>query len=202
MKYDPEKHRRRSIRLKGYDYSQAGAYFVTICTQNRMCLFGDIADGKMVLNDAGCMVADVWNDLPNHYPHVQLDVSVIMPNHFHGIVVLTDTAGMDVGAGGVGAGLKPAPTGKHHGLPEIVRGFKTFSSRRINQIRNTPGVKLWQRNYWEHIIRNKKELNRIRQYIIDNPQQWEFDRNYIDNSSTVQAVREPLQQYGNETWMV
>lgn len=97
MKYDPEKHHRRSVRLRGYDYSQAGAYFVTICTQNRECLFGDMVDGEMRLNDAGRVVHGVWNDLPDHYAGVKLDAFVVMPNHVHGIIVI------------VGAGY-PAPT--------------------------------------------------------------------------------------------
>jgi REP element-mobilizing transposase RayT len=150
--------------LKGYDYSQPGGYYVTIVTQNRECLFGDIVDGKMILNEYGLIVETVWNDLPNHYNHIKLNEYVIMPNHVHGIVIIND----------VGAGFKPAPTIKH-GLPEIIRGFKTFSARRINKYRNTPGQKLWQRNYWEHVIRDENELNRIREYIMNNPLQWELD---------------------------
>ena len=99
MKYNPDIRHRRSIRLQGFDYSQAGAYFVSICTQNRECLFGEIVEGKMVLNDAGRIVQTVWDDLPNHYLDVELDECVVMPNHVHGIVVI------------VGAGFKPAPTG-------------------------------------------------------------------------------------------
>ncbi len=99
MKYDPQKHHRRSIRLKGYDYSQAGAYFVTICTQNRECLFGDIVDGEMMLNDAGQMVEQCWYDIPLHFPHAGLDEFVVMPNHIHGIVVIN----ANVGAKNVGA---------------------------------------------------------------------------------------------------
>lgn len=156
---------RRSIRLQGYDYSRAGAYFVTVCTQNRQCLFGENVDGKMALNDAGRMIQTIWNGLPEHYHHVELDEFVVMPNHLHGIIAI------------VGAGLKPAPTPiNQHGLPEIVRALKTFSARRINEMRNTPGAKLWQRNYYEHIIRNDDELNRIREYIANNPSQWEMDR--------------------------
>ncbi len=162
---------RRPIRLQGYDYSRAGAYFVTVCTHDRLCLFGEIADRRMALNDAGRMVQQVWDDLPNHYSHVELDECVVMPNHVHGIVVI------------VGAGFKPAPT-KRHGLPEIVRALKAFSARRINEIRNTPGVKLWQRGYYEHIIRNDDELNRIREYIANNPMKWEMDRENPDISRT------------------
>ena len=165
MKYDPNIHHRRSIRLKGYDYSQPGMYFLTICVNERACLFGEINNGAMSLNDAGKVVQATWNSLPEHYAHVMLDESVIMPNHMHGIVAIDAH---------VGAGLKPAPT--RHGLPEIVRAFKTFSSRRINEIRDTRGVSVWQRNYWEHIIRSEPELTSLREYIRNNPLQWELDK--------------------------
>ena len=173
MTFDPRIHHRRSIRLRGYDYSQAGAYFVTICVQNRECLFGLIAGGEMRLNEAGKIVQTTWNALPDYYSHIELDGLVIMPNHLHGIIVLRDL---------VGAGFKPAPTttnpapaNQRHGLPEIVRALKTFSSRRINEWRNTPGAKLWQRNYWEHIIRSDADHLRIREYINNNPAYWEMD---------------------------
>ncbi|MFH0894110.1 MAG: transposase [Bacteroidota bacterium] len=170
---------RKSIRIKGYDYSKPGHYFITICTENRSCLFGNVHNRQMVLNDMGGMIGKVWNELPEHYPYVALDAFVIMPNHVHGIIVLRPDPI-------VGAGLKPARTKpartkpartiKRHALPEIVRGLKTFSSRRINEIRNTPGVKLWQRNYYEHIIRNENELYKIRKYIQENPLKWETDK--------------------------
>ena len=165
----PEPRNRRSIRLKGYDYAQEGAYFVTVCTRQQQCLFGSIRDGRMRLNDAGRAVRDCWNDLPRHYPHVKMDAMVVMPNHVHGIVVLLDA---------VGAGLKPAPTtrqGKRHALPEIVRGFKTFASRRVNQLRGTPGIPIWQRNYYEHVVRDDEDLDRIRTYIANNPARWDED---------------------------
>jgi hypothetical protein len=104
MAYDPQRHHRRSIRLKGYDYTQPGAYFITICTHGRECLFGEIIDGEMHLNEAGQIVVQSWQDLPNHVPNVQLDAFVVMPNHVHGIIIITDHAG------GIGAGLKPART--------------------------------------------------------------------------------------------
>jgi len=162
---DPEKRHRRSIRLRDYDYTQSGAYFVTTCTYRRVCLFGEVLQGCMQLNNHGQTVTTYWDDLVNHYPKVELDVFVGMPNHVHGIIVLPDN---------VGAGFKPAPT-RHHGLPEIVRGFKTFSPRRINQLRNTPGQTVWQRNYYDHVIRSEDELDRIRQYILDNPVRWPED---------------------------
>ncbi len=166
-RYDTNRHHRRSIRLKGYDYSRAGAYFVTICTQNRAHLFGEVVEGEMRLNTFGEIVQAVWFDLPHHYGHVQLDAFVVMPNHVHGIIVLT--------ADPIGAGFKPAPTGRYP-LSEVVRAFKTFSARRINHMRGTPGVPVWQRNYYEHIIRNDRELNAIRRYIFDNPQHWYADQ--------------------------
>jgi putative transposase len=172
MPYDPNKHHRRSIRLKGYDYTQAGAYFVTIVTQDRECLFGEVVEGEMRVNPFGEIVAWAWNDLPNHNPHVELDAFVVMPNHVHGIVLIVDDL--------VGAGSEPAPTmamvtTRRHGLPEIVRQFKTFSARRINARRGTPGATVWQRNYYEHIIRNDHSLQRIREYIATNPLRWHLD---------------------------
>ncbi|MDR1424448.1 MAG: hypothetical protein LBI92_07585 [Azoarcus sp.] len=164
---------RRSIRLKGYDYARAGAYFITACTQGRACLFGDIAGEEMRLNDAGCIVVAAWNDLPAHYAGIVLDEFVVMPNHIHGIVTIV--------ANTVGAGLKPAPTpcesapARSPRLSEIVRAFKTFSARRINASRGAAGTPVWQRNYYEHIIRDDESLNCIRQYIIDNPAQWAMD---------------------------
>jgi len=181
--YDPERHHRRSIRLKGYDYTQPSAYFVTICTQDRTCLFGEVADGKMRMNEAGLMVQSVWDQLPAFYPGVGTDAFIVMPNHVHGIVVTEPTP--------VGAGLVPA----HNGItPEnrattrvaltvgdVVGAFKS----RVT-VAYTRGVKksgwppfpgrFWQRNYYEHIIRNDESLNRIRQYILDNPARWAFDR--------------------------
>jgi REP element-mobilizing transposase RayT len=138
---DTEKHHRRSIRLKDYDYSQSGAYFVTICTHKSKNIFGDIVDGRMVLNKFGKMAELSWLDLSKHYSNIRIDIFAIMPNHFHGIIFI------------VGAGLKPAPT--KYPLSEIIRGFKTFSSRRINETRNMSGTPVWQRNYYEHVSETK-----------------------------------------------
>lgn len=199
MKFDPEKHHRHSIRLRGYDYAQPGAYFVTLYTQNRDCLLGEVIDGQMALNPFGEMVEADWRDLSNYYPHVRLDAFVVMPNHVHGVIRLTDPIPITAGSGGfvVGAGFKPAPRGtctdtgmsvemntgmvKRRGLPEIIRGFKTFSSRRINQFRNTPGRPVWQRNYYERIVRNQRKLSNIRQYILNNPQNWAEDADNTQN---------------------
>jgi putative transposase len=165
--YNPDEHHRKSIRLRNYDYTQAGAYFVTVCTHDAVCMLGAVVDGKVVLSNAGRIVERCWDNLPYHYPHVQLDAFVIMPNHVHGIIILMDY---------VGAGLKPAPTGlRRHGVPEIVRAFKTFSSRSINQLRHTPGTPVWQRNYYEHVVHNEDDLREIRRYIDDNPARWAED---------------------------
>ncbi len=146
---------------------------MTVCTQDRACLFGDILDGQMRLNEFGGIVAWTWQDLPNHVPNVALDAFVLMPNHVHGIVVITDT----VGAGSEPAPTEPAPTNtKRYALPEIVRQFKTFSARRINKCRGTPGAAVWQRNYYERILRSEESLNQVRQYILDNPHRWAYDR--------------------------
>ena len=139
----------------------------------------DIVDGEMRLNAFGEIVVRTWHDLPNHVANVQLDAFVVMPNHVHGIIVITDNSVVDsVGAGSEPAPTttKPAPTPKRHALPEIVRQLKTFSARRINQHRGTPGAPVWQRNYYERIIRDERTLGRIRAYIRNNPLKWELDR--------------------------
>ena len=139
----------------------------------------DIVDGEMRLNAFGEIVVRTWHDLPNHVANVQLDAFVVMPNHVHGIIVITDNSVVDsVGAGSEPAPTttKPAPTPKRHALPEIVRQLKTFSARRINQHRGTPGAPVWQRNYYERIIRDERALGRIRAYIRNNPLKWELDR--------------------------
>ncbi len=184
--------RRRNLRLRDYDYAQAGFYFVTICIQNRQCLFGEIIDGAMQLNSAGILVEQAWLELPRHYSHVVLDQFIIMPNHFHGIVTLTDAdADADsVGAGlkpDVRAGLKPAPT-KRHGLPEIIRAFKTFSARHINEMRQTPGTSIWQRNYYEHVIRNEADYERIAEYVENNPAKWAEYSLHPDNAAMLAHI--------------
>ncbi len=181
MKFNPDKHHRRSIRLKNYDYSQSGAYFITICTQNRKCLLGNIVRDEMMANELGKMAEFTWYDLPNHNKDIMLDAFVVMPNHVHGIIFITDT---------VGAGSKPAlpvhskpaqeAVPKGHGLSEIIRQLKTFSAKRINQHRQTPNNPIWQRNYYEHIIRDEFELQKTREYIINNPLNWRTDEDYGD----------------------
>ena len=220
-RYDPELHRRRSVRLPGYDYAQAGAYFVTVCTQDRACLFGAIVDGEMRPNDAGAMVRTVWDGLPTHYPGVERDAFVVMPNHVHGIIALT--GGEAEGDNAVGA-RSPRPSGRQTALPgyrgaadgslrragrprpyevpssegveapqemagrhltlgQVVAVFKYQSTTLINRERGTSGVRLWQRNYYEHVIRDDADLGRIREYVESNPARWELDQLHPDNPS-------------------
>jgi REP element-mobilizing transposase RayT len=174
MKYDPEVHHRRSIRLKNYDYSHSGAYFVTVCTHNRECLLGEITDSEMVVNEYGTIVSKSWEWLGVQYDHVELDAWMIMPNHMHGIIVINHDS--------CRGGSRTAPTAtvpmmKRKPVGRLIGAFKTVSTKQINQIRNTPGISVWQRNYYEHIIRDEKSLENIRNYIINNPAQWEEDEN-------------------------
>ncbi|GAP16093.1 transposase [Longilinea arvoryzae] len=172
---------RHSIRLKGYDYSQPGAYFVTICTHHNECLFGEVVNGDMVLNALGEQVRFTWFDLVNHVPNIELGPFGIMPNHVHGVIEIVDGSVVGAGSGPamVRAGSEPArtePARTPIPLSEIVRQFKTFSARRVNALRGLSGVPVWHRNYWEHIIRNEESYEKIAMYITHNPLQWEMDR--------------------------
>jgi REP-associated tyrosine transposase len=221
--YNPDVHHRQSIRLRNFDYSSCGAYFLTLCAQGRECLFGDVERGEVMLSPAGEAVRSAWEELPVHYPRAHLDAFVIMPNHVHGIILLQGPDGTDVGAGLRPAhdlsGMEPQQQGGSKkgrsekgrsekgrsekgrsekgrsekgrsetcpygdgGVPlsEIVRALKSFSARRINHIRDNPGCPVWQRNYYERIIRDEMELAGIRGYIRDNPAQWAEDQENPD----------------------
>jgi REP element-mobilizing transposase RayT len=166
MKFDPKIHHRRSIRLQGYDYSQAGAYFVTIATWQREMLFGETVDGDMQLNDFGKIVSEKWQWLETQYEYVELGAWVVRPNHFHGILLIHDR-----GRGG----SRPAPTPPIKPLGGLIGAFKTVSTKQINLLRDTEGQVVWQRNYYEHIIRNEPEMDRISRYIESNPLRWADD---------------------------
>jgi len=178
IKYDPKKHHRRSIRMEGYDYLQVGEYFVTICTKGNKCLFGDIADGKMTLNEPGWMIDKWWNKLPEKYENVQIDAYVVMPNHLHGIIAITANPDHSTKNGKTAGEYMDSPL---QGLGRYVSWFKRMAANEYmrgvkqNGWRPFPG-KLWQRNYYEHIIRNENEFNLIGEYIINNPPQWALDR--------------------------
>jgi putative transposase len=185
----PEIHGRRSFRLKGWDYASPGWYFVTLCVQNRESMFGKIANNEFILNEAGRMIEKIWLEIPSHYPGTTLDEFVIMPNHVHGIVGLHVGAGPRAcPSGALGAIAKhengrtqgSVPTKNRISLPNVIRPFKTLTTKKYSE-----GVlrgdwpefqkRLWQRNYYEHIIRNDKEMDQIRRYIRDNPAAWAQD---------------------------
>jgi putative transposase len=188
--YNSAIHHRRSIRLKNYDYSQAGAYFVTICQQSRDCLFGHIADNNMQLNPAGKMVMRWYLELENKFPDIECDACICMPNHLHFIVV------------NVGADLRVRPEcvarpesatnghtiGEHVGSPlhRVVQWFKTMTTNEyIREVKQNQWPrfegKLWQRNYWEHVVRNEADWERLREYITNNPKSWALDKLYKEN---------------------
>ena len=261
-KYNPNIHHRRSIRLKGYDYSQAGLYFITICCHNRICRFGAVVDGKMILNDAGIIADSCWLEIPKHFPNAVLHEYIIMPNHVHGIIELTDST-MDVQTVGVGnntvgvgnnnvrvENFQPLQNKFQKMIPRsigsIVKGYKIGVTKRLRTVgvennnvgvenntvrvgnnnvgvennnvrvenntvrvgnnnvgvennnvrvenfqpvqpdrhqsqpdRHEPVQQIWQRNYYEHIIRNEQSYLRIAEYIINNPTQWKEDSYYI-----------------------
>jgi putative transposase len=175
-------HHRRSIRLKDYDYAQAGAYFVTIVVQDRKCLFGEVVDGVVRLNDAGLMVQAVWEDLPSHYAGIDPDALVVMPNHIHGIIALLGT-GPRATPTSEGQPQRVAPTrnAAKMSLSDVIHRFKTLTTKRyIEGVKRflwaSFATRFWQRNYFEHIIRDEESLQRIRQYIHENPARWIFDR--------------------------
>ena len=203
MKYNPEIHHRRSIRLKGYDYTRPGAYFITFCSYQRMHLFGEIKDGEMVLNDAGKIARDEWFKTAELRPYVKLyeDEFVIMPNHGHGIIWIVDN---NVGTRRrrvqdleeQWARQRRAPTEKtesfgrpvNGSIPTIVRAYKSAVTYAVNALENQRGAVLWQKNYYEHVIRNDRELNNIRWYILNNPLHWQLDR---DNARNIRKLSPP-----------
>ncbi|MTK53241.1 transposase [Paludibacter sp.] len=214
-RYNPEIHHRRSIRLKGCDYSQAGLYFITICVQDRICLFGKVVNGKMELNEAGKIAVSCWLEIPAHFPNATLHEYVVMPNHIHGIIELSGTS---VGAKNISPEIgtenetvrigakdfspiyretgtpdnkaknfspqRPEPSKSESSRPRgtsqtigsVVRGFKIGVTKWLRQNSNVHHV--WQRDYYEHIIRDELSYIRIARYINDNPAKWQGDKFY------------------------
>ncbi len=186
MRFEPDKYHRRSIRLQGYDYSQSGAYFVTICTHGQECILGEVIHDCVQMSLYGEMVWQTWRGLPQRFERVELDQFVVMPNHVHGIIVITPV----VGAIHVGAihelPLQSQTQRRRMLLPKVVGYFKMNASKAINELRGTPGIPVWQRNYYEHVVRNESELRAIQQYILDNPLNWQLD---AENPHAGQAKR-------------
>ena len=189
-KFDPQKHHRHSIRLRGYDYSQVGAYYVTIVAQDRECLFGEIIDKGMYLSKSGEIVLKWWNEIPIHFPNVETGAFVIMPNHTHGnIFIIEDHTGEVLSPRDIennnylGANNKNTNNQGRETLPlrkptlgQIVAYFKYQSTKELNKIETDKAItNFWQRNYYEHVIRNEKELKQKTDYILDNPSRWDED---------------------------
>jgi putative transposase len=177
MTHHPNLPNRHSHRLRDYDYSQAGAYFLTLCLQDRICRFGDVVDGKVRLSSAGEMIDRIWRQMPVRFPSIVLDDWVVMPNHFHGIIILSDLT---------------HPRAETSSAPMISRVIQAYKSETANTY--SQGVRelgwpafigrLWQRDYYDHIIRDEPDLDRIREYIALNPSRWEEDRENPNNRRT------------------
>ena len=173
MKYNPAIHHRRSIRLKGYDYAQEGAYFVTLCSHRRELLFGEIIKERIRLSEMGEIVRDEWLRTMEVRKNVDMDAFIVMPDHLHGIILITDQL---VRATRRVAPTRRGPELRSGSLGAIIGQFKSVSAKRVNKYRRTSGNAVWQRNYYEHIIRDEGDLNRIRGYILNNPLQWFYEK--------------------------
>jgi REP element-mobilizing transposase RayT len=188
---------RKKIRLTEYDYSQNGAYFITLCSYNKECLFGEIKDEQMIMNDLGMIVFNEWLKSAAIRSEITLDDFVVMPNHFHGIAVIcrNDTPiDLTRNCAGGQTGDRPVAHTKQQGAPKsgprresigaLLSGFKSAVTKQVNAVRRTHGQPVWQRNYYEHIIRNEESLCKIKEYILSNPMNWHRDRlnpvNYVD----------------------
>jgi putative transposase len=195
----PEESGRRSIRLRGYDYSQVGGYYITIVSSGRECLFGEVVEGNIVLNRFGQIAKTQWERLPRRFHHIELGEFVVMPNHIHGIIYIVDGRGTAVGGRGTAElgeafdyeSIRRAPTGdettRHAptteqfgkpipgSIPTIIRSYKSAVALRVNLSRQTRDNPVWQRNYYEHVIRNQADYERIAGYILDNPVNWNQD---------------------------
>ncbi|MCB0282226.1 MAG: transposase [Calditrichae bacterium] len=176
MSYNPDKHHRRSIRLKEYDYTQSGLYFITICVFQRQHLFGKVLNGQMHLNTFGQIAQNEWEKTFKLRSNLAMQDYTIMPNHIHGIIQIT---GKETGKVTVHRDLtnlerfgKPVKGS----VPTIIRSYKSAVTKRINELRKSPGAIVWQRNYYEHIIRDEQALNSISIYIRNNPVKWEDDK--------------------------
>ena len=206
MGFDAQKHHRRSIRLVDYDYAGLGAYFITVCVHDRESLFGDIVEVEIRLNRWGEIADECWRAIPVHFENVELDAFVVMPNHVHGIIVIADVVGathaspLRDASPPPGASSRPDAVPPPHASPSqhasslqsplptipngpkprsigaIIGSYKSGVSKRINETRATPGQPVWQRNNYEHVIRDEAELARIREYIETNPARWTVDR--------------------------
>ncbi|MCY4448109.1 MAG: transposase [Chloroflexi bacterium] len=177
MEHEAKVYGRRSIRLKGYDYTQVGAYFVTIAVRGRLALFGEVVDGEVRLSGAGEMAREVWQAMPQRFPFVEMDAFVVMLDHVHGIVVIRgDGAGAPIGDARVSGRAGAAPTAR--ALGDVVGAYKSLTTAAYIRGVHDAGWplfhgRLWQRNFYERVVRDECELNELRAYIRDNPLRWE-----------------------------
>ncbi len=197
MKYNPDIHHRRSVRLKGYDYSLAGVYFITICALNKECLFGRIADDGRgtkfcAPTDAGKIAGQCWREIPTHYPNVLLDEFIVMPNHVHGLIAIENNKSISVSVGVQNfepLQIEPPQIEKVNqfqkiipqSIGAIIRGYKIGVTKWMRS--NTNIYQVWQRNYYEHVVRNDRELNSIREYINYNPANWKTDDEFKEQKT-------------------
>jgi len=183
MLYQKQIRNRKGNRLKGYNYSRDGCYFITICTKNRIECFGEIRNEKMEYGRYGNIILNFWRAIPDHYENVFLDEWVIMPNHIHGIIVIENKIIPDVVVGTEHCSVptRAVGDGKNYGLlSKIVKSFKEISLKTIRKNYNDFDF-FWQRSFYDHIIRNEKSLDKIRRYIYYNPTKWELDINNLEN---------------------
>jgi REP element-mobilizing transposase RayT len=177
--------RRRSTRLQDHDYASPGAYFVTVCTKGRECIFGEVEGDEVRLTREGKAAAACWLDIPQHFPHVELDQWVVMPNHLHGILLIGGRGEAFANRpeeceGSLEANASPLRISRAHGtnrqsLGAIIQNYKSVSTRLLNRAHGVSGKSIWQRNYYEHVIRGDEDLARIRRYIAGNPARWDLD---------------------------
>jgi putative transposase len=181
--FDPEIHHRRSVRIPGYDYSAEGMYFITICVDGRRCLFGDVVEDVLELNDVGRVIDATWRWLAEQYDHVELGPYIVMPNHVHGIILLTSGEGVSRNAPTISSVSETirSPEKPRKPIGQLVGAFKTVSTKKINVLCGTPGAVLWQRNYWEHVVRNEKSFEEIARYIDNNPRTWYEDKLFSES---------------------
>ena len=180
MTFSTRRSRHKDLRLQGYDHSTPGGYFVTVCVRNRDCVLGAIVDGEMRPSGEEELVQAPWTSLTQRFPLVDLDAFVLMPNHIHGVIILSEPAETGdshdlhtVAARFIAPACTPGPVRRLPALGEVVHTFKAVSTHSIRRDGN-PGF-AWQRDYYEHVIRNEHDLEQIRDYIVSNPAKWELD---------------------------
>ena len=197
MIYDPRKHHRRSTRLPGYDYRQPGAYFVTICTRDRVCVLGRVDSGEVWLSEQGVIATELWMDIPERFPHVCVDTFVVMLNHVHAIIIIEEMRRGGVTPPLHGGQAPPlfdvdAEGERMPSLGQIVAYSKYQTTKQINRALGNPGTPFWQRNYYDHVIRRERELEAIRRYISENASKWDLDRDHPAN------IKDHLRSQGDD----